>query len=233
MTDKEKAVVMAHTGICMLTGEKFSIFHKYIEELMGRPVFTHELANAETVNQIKEKSKEDFLELCKDEFVPESCEDYISRKDAIDKLKVAYWDKDLQSAKDDPCVIDAMTDWAIRQIKALPDVRPKSPASGDHISREALRSEIQNLRKWSLLKRDCHVGVGLLYEDVMFEIKSSPSVQPVQKIGYWKNHTTCSECNWSMYDDVCDSDWIVGFPYCPNCGSKMVESQAESGKVTG
>ena len=84
MTDKEKAVVMAHTGICMLTGEKFSIFHKYIEELMGRPVFTHELANAETVNQIKEKSKEDFLKLCKDEFTPEPCEDCVSRKDAIE-----------------------------------------------------------------------------------------------------------------------------------------------------
>ena len=35
-------------------------------------------------------------------------------------LKKAYWDKNLQAAKDDPCVIDAMTDWAIRQIKALP-----------------------------------------------------------------------------------------------------------------
>ena len=86
MTDKEKAVVMAHTGICMLTGEKFSIYHKYIEELMGRPVFTHELANAETVNQIKEKSKEDFLKLCKDEFVSEPCDDCISRQSAIDTI---------------------------------------------------------------------------------------------------------------------------------------------------
>ena len=30
MTDKEKAIVMAHTGICMLTGDKFQIFHKYV-----------------------------------------------------------------------------------------------------------------------------------------------------------------------------------------------------------
>ena len=46
----------------------------------------------------------------------------ISRQDAIDALKVAYWDRGIQSAKDDPCIVDAMTDWAIRQIKGLPSV---------------------------------------------------------------------------------------------------------------
>lgn len=46
--------------------------------------------------------------------------DLISRQAALDALKVAYWDNDIQSAKDDPCIVDAMTDWAIRQIKALP-----------------------------------------------------------------------------------------------------------------
>ena len=43
MTDKEKAIVMAHTGICMLTGDKFQIFHKYVEDIMGRPIMTHEI----------------------------------------------------------------------------------------------------------------------------------------------------------------------------------------------
>lgn len=47
-------------------------------------------------------------------------DDLISRQAAVDALKKAYWDKDLQAAKDDPCVIDAMTDWAIRQIKDIP-----------------------------------------------------------------------------------------------------------------
>ena len=47
MTDKEKAIVMAYTGVAMLTGDKFSIFHKYIEDLLNRPVFTHELASEE------------------------------------------------------------------------------------------------------------------------------------------------------------------------------------------
>ena len=64
MTDKEKAIVMAYTGVAMLSGDKFSIFHEYIEFLLGRPVFTHELANEWVWNEIKEKSKDDFLKLC-------------------------------------------------------------------------------------------------------------------------------------------------------------------------
>lgn len=62
MTDKEKAIIMAHTGVCMLTGEKFQIFHEYIEEIMGRPVLTHEIAFL--AGTIKEKSKADFMALC-------------------------------------------------------------------------------------------------------------------------------------------------------------------------
>ena len=65
MTDREKAIVTAYTGITMLTGEKFSIFHKYIEDIMGRPIWTHELANPDVWDEIKEKSRDDFLRLCK------------------------------------------------------------------------------------------------------------------------------------------------------------------------
>ena len=49
----------------------------------------------------------------------------IDRQAAIDVLKVAYWDNDIQSAKDDHCIVDAMTDWAIRQVKALPSAEPE------------------------------------------------------------------------------------------------------------
>ena len=65
MTDREKAIVMAHTGITMLTGEKFQIFHEYIEKILGRPVWTHELADELVWNEIKKKSKDDFIEICK------------------------------------------------------------------------------------------------------------------------------------------------------------------------
>ena len=62
MTDRERAVVMAYTGVAMLTGRKFNVFHKYVEELMGRPVFTHELVIC--ADQIKNLAKPEFLELC-------------------------------------------------------------------------------------------------------------------------------------------------------------------------
>ena len=65
MTDREKAIVMAHTGVCMLTGNKFQIFHKYVEKIMGRPVMTHEIGWL--ADAIKEKSKVDFIALCADE----------------------------------------------------------------------------------------------------------------------------------------------------------------------
>lgn len=67
MTDKEKAIVMAYTGIAMLIGDKFDIFHRYIQEKLGRPIWTHELASKEIWTQIKEATKEDFKRLCKEE----------------------------------------------------------------------------------------------------------------------------------------------------------------------
>lgn len=42
----------------------FSDVHKYIEEKLGRPIWTHELADKSIWKEIKEKSKEDFLEIC-------------------------------------------------------------------------------------------------------------------------------------------------------------------------
>lgn len=81
MTDKEKAIVMAHTGICMLAGDKFQIFHKYVEDIMGRPVYTHELANKAVEDEIKEKAKDDFIALCANE-----SDDAISREAAINAM---------------------------------------------------------------------------------------------------------------------------------------------------
>lgn len=66
MTKKECAIVMAHTGICMLAGEDFQIFHKYVENIMGRPVYTHEMGDPRIANEIKEKSTNDFLLLCQE-----------------------------------------------------------------------------------------------------------------------------------------------------------------------
>lgn len=85
MTDREKAIVMAHTGICMLAGEKFGVFHAYIEDIMGRPVYTHELAIQSISDEIKEKSRDDFMKLCMEEQEP--CEDTISRQAVLDLIE--------------------------------------------------------------------------------------------------------------------------------------------------
>ena len=45
---------------------------------------------------------------------------FIDADKVIDVMKAAYWDENIHSAKDDPCVIDAMIDWSIRQVKDAP-----------------------------------------------------------------------------------------------------------------
>lgn len=79
MTDREKAIVMAYTGVCMLEGDKFQVFHKYVEEIMGRPILTHEIGLL--ADEIKENAKADFLALCADE------EKTIVANDVLDKIR--------------------------------------------------------------------------------------------------------------------------------------------------
>ena len=60
MTKREAAIVSAYTGF--LCGE-FSDMHEYIEEIMGKPVWMHEMGSADLWAVIQEKSKEDFVKL--------------------------------------------------------------------------------------------------------------------------------------------------------------------------
>lgn len=60
MTKREAAIVSAYTGV-LIGG--FSEMHEYIEEIMDRPVFTHELGSKDTFEQIKEKAKDDFCSI--------------------------------------------------------------------------------------------------------------------------------------------------------------------------
>lgn len=63
ITKHECAVVMAYTGIAMLQGEDLGVFYSYVENLLDMPIWTHSLP--ELAEQIQEKSKADFLEICK------------------------------------------------------------------------------------------------------------------------------------------------------------------------
>ena len=61
MTKEERIIVSAYTGFLMCD---FDDMHKYIEEKLERPVWTHELADAEVLKEIREKIKPEFLALC-------------------------------------------------------------------------------------------------------------------------------------------------------------------------
>lgn len=66
MTLKEKVIVETYTGICMTTGEERNETYKYMSEIMGRPVFSHELANIAICEELRNKSREDFINLCRE-----------------------------------------------------------------------------------------------------------------------------------------------------------------------
>lgn len=57
MTKREAAIVSAYTGY--LIGE-FSDFHAYAEEVIGRPIFTHEFSDTKVITEIKNKAEKDF-----------------------------------------------------------------------------------------------------------------------------------------------------------------------------
>lgn len=61
MTEREKVIVSAYTGFLMCD---FNDLHKYIEEKMQRPVFTHEMGSEKFMEELKSRVKDDFIGLC-------------------------------------------------------------------------------------------------------------------------------------------------------------------------
>jgi hypothetical protein len=64
VTNREAAIICAYTGISF-GGSHFSHFHQYVEEKFGRSVWTHEMAEQSLWDDLKELSKDDFIELAK------------------------------------------------------------------------------------------------------------------------------------------------------------------------
>ena len=60
MDKREAAIISAYTGV--LIGD-FSDMHEYVEEIIGRPVFTHEMGDKNIANEIRNKSKKDFVSI--------------------------------------------------------------------------------------------------------------------------------------------------------------------------
>ena len=61
MTYHEKIVVSAYTGYLMCD---FSDMHEYIEKKLGRPVWTHEMADKDIQEAIRNAVRHDFIALC-------------------------------------------------------------------------------------------------------------------------------------------------------------------------
>jgi Mg2+ and Co2+ transporter CorA len=122
MTDREKAIIMAHTGVVMLRGDKFRIFHNYVENILDKPIWTHELA--QLVDEIREKSRNDFIKLCEESTREcDSCDDCISRQDAIAAMyQIEQDDIDLYGCKI-PEGFDSTP--AIVALKKLKSITPR------------------------------------------------------------------------------------------------------------
>ena len=64
MTKQEAAIVETYTGFVMLTGDDRKYVYEYASQLIGRPIFTHEFLIF--AQELEEKSKSDFIKICKD-----------------------------------------------------------------------------------------------------------------------------------------------------------------------
>ena len=64
LTKEQAAIIGAYTGISCAP---FSVIHEKIEQVLGRPVWTHELASKDVWAEVKDKVKAEFLELCYDD----------------------------------------------------------------------------------------------------------------------------------------------------------------------
>ncbi len=65
MTHKEAVLVSAYTGF--LLTKYFLDVHEFCEKLLGRPIFTHEFADQEVQEDIREKCKPMILKMIEGE----------------------------------------------------------------------------------------------------------------------------------------------------------------------
>ena len=62
LTSEQGAVLSAFTGVLCCD---FATFHEYVERTLGRPVWTHEMAYEQVMEELKEAARPDFLALVK------------------------------------------------------------------------------------------------------------------------------------------------------------------------
>lgn len=60
LTKEQAIIISAYTGVLCCN---FTDLHEYIEKVMGRPVFTHELGDGLFWDDLRDKIKKDFLSM--------------------------------------------------------------------------------------------------------------------------------------------------------------------------
>lgn len=65
MTLRERVIVEVYTGYCMTSANEKDDVYKYMNKIMNRPVYTHELADKKIQEELRKRSKEDFIDLCR------------------------------------------------------------------------------------------------------------------------------------------------------------------------
>ena len=61
LTKEQAAIIGAFTGIAC---GPFRDIQEYAEKKFGRPIWTHEFADRELAEELKELAREDFLDIC-------------------------------------------------------------------------------------------------------------------------------------------------------------------------
>lgn len=65
MNKRESAIITAYTGVSF-GGKLFSVFHAYVEEKFGHPVWTHQMSDMKFWEKLKELATDDFINLAKE-----------------------------------------------------------------------------------------------------------------------------------------------------------------------
>lgn len=63
LTKEQALIISGFTGVAAI---EFRYIHEDIEKRLGRPVWTHELANKNLWEEIKDKYRDDFLAMIPD-----------------------------------------------------------------------------------------------------------------------------------------------------------------------
>lgn len=63
MTLRERVIATAYTGTAFVKGDEIGAFYDYASEKLGYSVYSHEMASKAFWQLLKEKSKDDFVDM--------------------------------------------------------------------------------------------------------------------------------------------------------------------------